>query len=215
MSSVGSTVADSHQSPIAGKTKKGAQRRRQILDACKSVLLKQGYTRFYMQNVADEAALSLSNLQYYFSNKETLAQAFIEDIAKYYTQEVEGILNSVESGPIDRFLAVIDNTISQLANPDERYFFVQVWAMLSALDPNRLEIVSKMYGVYIDNLVSIIREVNPLLDKGELYQRATMIAAMLEGMNLMLENADAYREEGQDTLEVQLRKQALKIAVGP
>jgi len=215
MSPTASKANNTQQKANAGKTKKGEQRRKQILDACKRVLLKDGYTRFYMQNVADEAELSLSNLQYYFRNKEELAQAFIEDIGKYYTQEVEGILDSIESGPMDRFLAVIDNTISQLNSPDDRYFFVQLWAMLGALDPNKVQMISEMYQVYTLNLARIIEEVNPLLTKGERHQRATMIAAMFEGMYLMLENADAHRQETQPPIVEQLRKQALRIAMAP
>ena len=57
-------VSSSHS-----KTRKGEERRKQILEACKRVLAKEGCMRFQLRNVAVEAGLSLSNVQYYSPRK--------------------------------------------------------------------------------------------------------------------------------------------------
>ena len=65
------TVSDT-QTTISGKGKK---RISEIMEACKTVLIDKGYTQFSLRNIAREAGMHLSNLQYYFHTREELLKA--------------------------------------------------------------------------------------------------------------------------------------------
>ena len=62
-----------------------------------------------------------------------------------------------------------------------------------------------MYALYIQALNQHIAELNPLLSPGVRQQRAAMIAAMIEGMMLMLEEADNDLKEGDAGIEMEMR----------
>ena len=197
------------------KTKKGKERRKQILEACKRVLAKEGCMRFQLRNVAIEAGLSLSNVQYYFPTKEELVKGLGDDIEEFYIQEASKIYGSQDETPINRFLIMMDYLINMVKDPETRYFWIQLWAFIGAIDPDRGKFLSEIYLTDIANIKKVIQDINPLLSKGALQQRSTIIAAMIEGMMLMLDDADVDLEEDEQSIEIQLKKQALRIAMDP
>ena len=197
------------------KTKKGKERRKQILEACKRVLAKEGCMRFQLRNVAVEAGLSLSNVQYYFPTKEELIKGLGDDIEEFYIQEASKIYGSQDETPINRFLIMMDYLINMVKDPETRYFWIQLWAFIGAIDPDRGKFLSEIYLTDIANIKKVVQDINPLLSKGALQQRSTIIAAMIEGMMLMLDDADVDLEEDEQSIEIQLKKQALRIAMDP
>lgn len=197
------------------KTKKGKERRKQILEACKRVLAKEGCMRFQLRNVAVEAGLSLSNVQYYFPTKEELVKGLGDDIEEFYIQEASKIYGSQDETPINRFLIMMDYLINMVKDPEARYFWIQLWAFIGAIDPDRGKFLSEIYLTDIANIKKVVQDINPLLSKGALQQRSTIIAAMIEGMMLMLDDADVDLEEDEQSIEIQLKKQALRIAMDP
>jgi AcrR family transcriptional regulator len=215
MSVTNSSSSGNAVSSSAAKTKKGRETKKQILAACKSVLTNKGYPYFSFQNIAKEAGLSLSNVQYHFATKEKLVAALMEDIGDYYKQVVDDLLKNTSADPVSRFLAVIDYNLEDISKPDTRYFFIQVWALVGALGSHRYKLLGEMYEVAIGHVSMVIEEINPLLTKGERQQRATMIAAMMEGMMLMYEDADMELEKSERNIEIEMRKQCLRIAMDP
>jgi len=215
MSVTNSSFSGNAVSSSTAKTKKGRETKKQILAACKSVLTNKGYPYFSFQNIAKEAGLSLSNVQYHYATKEKLVAALMEDIGDYYKQVVEDMLKRTPADPMMRFLAAIDYNLEDMNNPDTRYFFIQVWALVGALGSHRYKLLGELYEVAIGNISRFIAEINPLLSVGERQQRATMIAAMLEGMMLMYEDADMELVEGESSIEDVMRKQCLRIAMDP
>jgi AcrR family transcriptional regulator len=215
MSVTNSSSSGNAVSSSTAKTKKGRETKKQILAACKSVLTNKGYPYFSFQNIAKEAGLSLSNVQYHFATKEKLVAALMEDIGDYYKQVVDDLLKNTSADPVSRFLAVIDYNLEDISKPDTRYFFIQVWALVGALGSHRYKLLGEMYEVAIGHVSMVIEEINPLLTKGERQQRATMIAAMMEGMMLMYEDADMELEKSERNIEIEMRKQCLRIAMDP
>lgn len=209
--STSKTISDPKQS----RTKKGEERRKQILDACKRVLAKEGCMSFQLRNVAIEAGLSLSNVQYYFPTKEALVTGLRDNIKEFYTQEGEKIYGNEDDSPVNRFLRLIDYLLTDIRDPKQRHFWIQLWAFIGAVDPEKSKVLSEMYLTDIANLKKAVQGVNPLLSKGVLQQRATMIAAMFEGMILMLDDADVDLEKDDEEIAIQLKKQALRIAMDP
>ena len=171
--------------------------------------------RFQLRNVAVEAGLSLSNVQYYFPTKEELVKGLGDDIEEFYIQEASKIYGSQDEMPINRFLIMMDYLINMVKDPETRYFWIQLWAFIGAIDPGRGKFLSEIYLTDIANIKKMVQDINPLLSKGTLQQRSTMIAAMIEGMMLMLDDADVDLEEDEQSIEIQLKKQALRIAMDP
>ena len=60
-----------------------------ILLAAYDCLSTRGYANVTMRNIADEADVALSQLTYYFKNKETLFTEVINRMASQYIREIE------------------------------------------------------------------------------------------------------------------------------
>jgi len=197
------------------KTRKGAERKKQILDVCIDILVNKDASQLTMRNIASELDLHLSNVQYYFPTRDDIIKALVEYIAQFYTQEVDDLLESAPSEPLPRFFIMIDYLLEDIRNPRTRRLFLQLWGLLGTLETDGDKILNRMYLVDIANISRVVAELNPLLTKGVLQQRATLIAAIMEGMMLMYEDADTELEEGKESIEMVLRKQALRIALDP
>lgn len=61
----------------------------QILNAAFKCISEQGYANVSLRSIADEAGVVLSQLNYYFKDKEGLFIAVIEMLIQKYLQEVE------------------------------------------------------------------------------------------------------------------------------
>lgn len=171
--------------------------------------------RFQLRNVAVEAGLSLSNVQYYFPTKEELVRGLMDNITEFYTQEAKTIYGSDDETPMNRFLAMMDYLVDMVKDPQQRFFWIQLWAFVGALDPNKNKYLSEMYLTDVTNIKKVVQDINPLLTKGVVQQRSTMIASMIEGMMLMMDDADVDLEANEESIEIQIKKQALRIAMDP
>ena len=65
---------------MGGKNQRlrGHVRREQIIKAALKVMSQQGYPKFTMRNVAENAGIHFATLQYYFKNKNELLQALFD-----------------------------------------------------------------------------------------------------------------------------------------
>ena len=203
------TVSDT-QTTISGKGKK---RISEIMEACKTVLIDKGYTQFSLRNIAREAGMHLSNLQYYFHTREELLKSLIDYNSQSYLQKYTELFATLPTTPYPRFLAVIDYLIEDIRDPMTRRFFIQFWALLDASGAHTDRWLNDMYAPHIQSLNKHIGELNPLLSPGVRQQRAAMIAAMIEGMMLMLEEANNDLREGEAGIESEMRKQIIRIAM--
>ena len=203
------TVSDT-QTTISGKGKK---RISEIMEACKTVLIDKGYTQFSLRNIAREAGMHLSNLQYYFHTREELIKALIDYNSQSYSQKYTEAFATLPSTPHPRFLAVIDYLIEDIKDPLTRRFFIQFWALLDASGAHTERLLNDMYAPHVQSLNNHIAELNPSLSPGVRQQRAAMIASMIEGMMLMLEEADNELEENEAGIETEMRKQIIRIAM--
>ena len=61
------------------KRLKAHERNAIILDAAKSILINQGYSKFSLRYTAERSGVRLATLQYYFPTKELLFRAAFED----------------------------------------------------------------------------------------------------------------------------------------
>ncbi len=192
---------------------KGRKRVSDIMEACRTVLIDKGYTQFSLRNVAREAGMHLSNLQYYFRTREELIKGLIDYNSQSYLNKYAERFATLPSEPHPRFHAVIDYLVEDIKDPLTRRFFIQFWALLDASGAHTDRLLNDMYAPHIQSLNHHIAELNPLLSPGVRQQRAAMIAAMIEGMMLMLEEADDDLEDNEAGIETEMRKQIIRIAM--
>ena len=192
---------------------KGRKRISDIMEACRTVLIDKGYTQFSLRNVTREAGMHLSNLQYYFRTREELIKGLIDYNSQSYLETYTERFATLPTQPHPRFLAVIDYLIEDIRDPLTRRFFIQFWALLDASGAHTERLLNDMYAPHIKSLNEHLAGLNPLLSPGVRQQRAAMIAAMIEGMMLMLEEADNELEDSEEGIEAEMRKQIMRIAM--
>ncbi|MBB6454824.1 AcrR family transcriptional regulator [Salirhabdus euzebyi] len=74
------------------------QRRAKILEAAKEVFIKQGYEHTTMKHVMEAANVSRGGLYQYFSNKEDLYEAILENnLSNEVTENQDSLENEVDS----------------------------------------------------------------------------------------------------------------------
>ena len=193
---------------------KGQARVATILAAAKTLLIEEGYEQFSLRNIASRAGIHLSNLQYYFPGKDELIHALMEKVADDYKKSYEELFTDVSDDPLQRFQMVVDFLISDIKDAKTRRFFIQFWALLESSDVHTGVLLDELYNYNIQDLVAMIRLINPDISEGQLQQKATMISALIEGMMLMIRDADIKLEEGDASIEEVLKAQVYQIATG-
>jgi len=84
-----------------------ALRKEKILDAAQDEFILQGYKGATVQSIADKAGLPKANVLYYFSNKENIYHAVLEQTLDMWDQGIGDI--TLEDGPklaITKFIEV-------------------------------------------------------------------------------------------------------------
>ena len=192
---------------------KGQKRVIAILEAARCILIEDGYTQFSLRNIASRAGIHLSNLQYYFPGKDELIHGLMGFIADEYEQNYHAMFRKMPEDPEQRLKAAIQYLLADIRNSKTRRFFIQFWALLESSDAHSGVLLNRMYAMHIATLCELIAAVNVDLGPGQLQQRAAMIAALIEGMMLMIDDADEKLAPGETAIEQEMEKQILRIAM--
>ena len=171
------------------KTKRAATSRRagndtaaRIVLAARELLMTQGYAQFSMRNVAARAGLHLANVQYYYKTREALVKALLDDTGERYRSSYEELR---AKGPTDRearFRAVVEFNLEDIATSETRRYFIQLWALLTEIDGRAGHLMNDLYAIDIQQLSDCIADLVPDTDAAEVRRRASILAAMIEGM---------------------------------
>jgi AcrR family transcriptional regulator len=94
-----------------------AMRQRLIQAAC-TLFVRQGYAATTMQQIVQEAGTSIGNCYFYFSNKEALLQAVVEDFAHQIGQAIDAAIAAVPPGPEQLAVALAHGVKAALAQAD-------------------------------------------------------------------------------------------------
>lgn len=193
------------------RSRKGLDREESVLLAARRVLVEEGYTQFSLRNVAAEAGMHLSNLQYYFPTRDALIKALLIHVQTGYMRKYAEKFASLPPDPLPRFATMVDYLIEDIHSAETRHFFVQLWALLDSSD-RKAKMLRALYAQHVGNLARYIGEINPTLSRRELQQQAAMIAAMIDGMMLMLDVAELHTRSGDEAISMAMRRQILHIA---
>jgi AcrR family transcriptional regulator len=199
--------------PAVPKSRKGRARVSDIFQAARNVLLQRDYTQFSLRNVAAEAGMHLSNLQYYFPTRDDLVHQLLRDVASRYEDHYERLFRDLPADPAVRFAAIAHYLVEDIHELNTRRFFIQLWALLESSGDGG-ELLHELYARHIDKLAGYLADMNPATPAFLCRQRATLIAAQIEGMMLLLENAHTEPGAGTPPIEEEMHRQIMRIANG-
>ena len=72
-----------------------------------------------------------------------------------------------------------------------RRFFIQFWALVGSMDDFAGEFLGELYAIDIEQLSEHIRPLQPIASPEDIAQRAMLIAAMTEGLTVVLGKVEA------------------------
>src|SRR4051812_2738566 len=202
------------------KTKRAATGRRagndtaaRIVLAARELLMTEGYAQFSMRNVAARAGLHLANVQYYYKTREALVKALLDDTGERYRSSYEELR---AKGPTDRearFKAVVEFNLKDIATAETRRYFIQLWALLTEIDGRAGHLMNDLYAIDIQQLGDCIADLVPDTDAAEVRRRASILAAMIEGM-VVVRGAHSRNPAELKKLMARALGLAMQIALG-
>jgi AcrR family transcriptional regulator len=202
------------------KTKRAATGRRagndtaaRIVLAARELLMTEGYAQFSMRNVAARAGLHLANVQYYYKTREALVKALLDDTGERYRSSYEELR---AKGPTDRearFKAVVEFNLKDIATSETRRYFIQLWALLTEIDGRAGHMMNDLYAIDIQQLGDCIADLVPDTDATEVRRRASILAAMIEGM-VVVRGAHSRNPAELKKLMARAQGMAMQIALG-
>jgi AcrR family transcriptional regulator len=190
--------------------KETAQR---IIEVARTVLMNKGYAQFSMRNVAAEAGMRLANVQYYFPTRSDLVRALMQDTAQRYQAAYRECLLKAPPDRHERFKAFMDYSLSDVANPETRRFITQMWALLDTMDAESGHLLNEFYELDIAALTERVAEVDPDCPAAEVRRRATLLAAIIEGL-VIVRGAHSSSAAEMKRLTARARTLGMQIALG-
>lgn len=127
--------------------------------------MKEQGSAFSMRKVADEASLSLGNLQYHFRTKATLLKSLLDHYIRIYSRRMDEIIDSLEDSRDRKTLEKALLTILSDEVLYEEDEFEPVFFQLSNSDPLSTELKEHYFRRIYDLIFAYLTDISP--DAGE------------------------------------------------
>jgi len=197
----------------ASRRRSGRDTAQRILDSARELLMRAGDAQFSMRNVAAQAGLHLANVQYYYPTRDALMRAILADTGARYRAAYERLRATHSGDRVQRFRAVVDFNLRDIADRRTRRFFIQLWALLNTLDGETGSLHNELYEIDIAQLSECIAELAPQASAAEVRRRATLLAAMIEGL-VLVRGAHSRKASELKQLIARARALGMQIALG-
>jgi AcrR family transcriptional regulator len=207
------TVMPVKKRPSAPKRREGNETASRIVLAAREILMDEGYAHFSMRNVASRAGMHLNNVQYYFKTREHLVRALLQDTGSRYRASYDKLLAIAPAEPVARFNALVEFNLKDVSTWETRRFFIQLWALLITLDDRSGSLLDDLYAIDIEQLSGFIAELDPGTPPAEIRRRASVLAAMIEGM-VVVRGAHSPNAAEMKRLLARARAVGMQIALG-
>ena len=162
---------------------RGAARVEEIIQTTKRILVDHGLANLSTRRVARELGISIGNLHYYFSTKNDLLQAVIEDVIRGYDEEFEREAKLFPNAPRKRIEAFLRYLIADAKKPEVRAFFYQLWGM-SVQNEFAADLRDKAYNRFTDMMVDMLAPLHPERSSSELKLLAMGVNTAIEGLHV-------------------------------
>ncbi len=155
---------------------KGRRRREAILDAAEALLIEEGAAGLSMRRLAEQLAIRLSNVQYYFPTPHAVIEALFE-------RALASARTALEADVADDLQSVVEYALGSQDSAANCRLFWELWA-LSARDAAVAQTLSRFYAAYRDAIEQCVQRLLPTLNPAARRRRAIMIMSLLEGLSL-------------------------------
>ena len=166
------------------KRLKAHERNAIILDAAKSILIKEGYSKFSLRYTAERSGVRLATLQYYFPTKELLFRAAFEDAMDTERSRINRLMTRAGTSPESILKARISGHYKANLHDETASFFCLLWAR-ARRDAFAAELMDEFYDRNIGIVADLIEKANAAITKPEAKRRASFVIATLEGMMVL------------------------------
>lgn len=185
--------------PRIGTYSKGQARAVNILNAAETLFLEQGYHALSLRNIASAAQLSMSNLQYYYPNKDHLIQALMDKIVQAYLDQFNQLLQEAGDDPQEQFKVVISHVIKDLNEQKTTAFFPELWALANHTE-HIMEIMDDMYDKYRKVVETTIKNINKSLSAEQARKLTLFITSSIEGHTMFIGYGKPWRKDTEDII---------------
>lgn len=174
------TVLRPHFEPSPREERRNAKMFELIASALK-VLSRDGYGQFSMRSVAEDAGISLGNLQHYFKTKDNLIfeagriyfSKFLDQYSNFQMQE-----NMTAAEKID---CILQDIIEVVSKKETAQIFFEFWA-IGRRDPAVASLGAANYEKYCNIFSELFLATNPKLSRKEAADLGFLLAAQSEGL---------------------------------
>lgn len=158
-------------------------RRREIAFGVLQVMTAQDISAVSLRSVAAAAGVSMGRVQHYFATKDEL----IEHACRTITELAEENFRAVaEATALEQLRHLL---LQALPRSDEQRRGLSAWYMFTTAAPGHPGLAAIMADAWAGQhrqLVALLAEINPQLDRTERDRRAQALAATVDGLNLRL-----------------------------
>ena len=180
------TVIESLKKKGSGTTDKGVERAQGIMNAAREIFASEGYAGLSMRGVAARVNVSLSTVQHYYQDKDTLVEAVLLYMIDDYRVAIEQLNESMTGKTqLERFMAAMDLFLAEVRRPEVTGIFMEIWSLANRnavaakiLDQVRLREQKEFFR--------LIKGLAPHLSDVDYELRAVLMIAQIEGLTIQL-----------------------------
>ncbi len=157
----------------------------EIIDVSINVLIAAGYAGYTINRVANDAGIRLSTLQHYFSTREALLRATIEEIARRYFERFRAFVENKSRSPQARLEALIDDAFAEFVRPGMPAGILESWG-LALHESFARDVVVEVQKRFTALFGKLVGEINPALSMEERELRGALIVSSCQGLVIFL-----------------------------
>lgn len=159
-----------------------------------SVILETKGSDFSMRKVADEASISLGNLQYYFKTKNDLTNSLLSFYIDLYKTKIDSFISENpkrDKNTVSKALKFIleDLTSKNLENLD------RVILTLHNTDEDRKKILENYYRQIYSLIYSVLRKIEPKAQTSNINVATSILLPFMESYGVVNNYIEATQEE--------------------
>ncbi len=176
----------------ATKRKATAERRLEILQTARDILITEGFHKLTLRNIAKKIGINLSSLQHHFKNRTALIEALIEHAYEYDMTRVRNMFK-FEDG-VDHRLQInqlIRSWLDLHKSMEKNQLVNQIVAM-AIEEPAAQELIDDYYQRIWDIMSDLMLKFNPSMDEEERLNRSAQILSLVEGSGFLIGSLRLY-----------------------
>lgn len=180
------TIMESLIKKGSGTTEKGVERAQEIMNAAREIFATEGYAGLSMRRVAARVNVSLSTVQHYYKDKDTMVEAVLRYMIDDYRVAMEQLNESMNGKTqIERLMAAMDLFLAEVRKPDVAGVFMEIWSLANR-NAVAARILDQVRVREQKEFVRLIQGLVPHLSERDYELRAVLMIAQIEGLTVQL-----------------------------